>query len=81
MPAATRTQIYLTSDQRAALDELRAREGKALAEVVRDAIDAYLDRAGPSVDEALEQTSGALPDLDVPSREEWGERERRSWRG
>lgn len=79
--ASTRTQVYLKSEQRAALDELRAREGKTLAEVVREAIDAYLERAGPSVEQALERTRGALPDLQVPSREEWAERERRIWRG
>src|SRR2546428_13210341 len=41
MPA-TRTQIYLTAEQRKKLDARRKRERKSLAAVVREAIDAYL---------------------------------------
>ena len=44
MPA-TRTQVYFTRQQRQALDELAAREGTTLAEVVRAAVDAYLAQA------------------------------------
>jgi predicted DNA-binding protein len=71
MAPATRTQIYLTAAQRAELDALRRREGKTLAQVVREAIDSYLEGRGPSVAEALEVTRGKLPDLEVPSRDEW----------
>lgn len=78
--AATRTQVYLTAAQRARLDELRAQRDSTLAELVREAIDAYLDNE-PRRDAALERTRGALPDLEVPSRQEWGQRERRVWRG
>jgi predicted DNA-binding protein len=69
--AATRTQIYLTSAQRERLDALGHREGKALAELVREAVDEYLGHALPDPRQALDATFGALPDLDVPSREEW----------
>jgi predicted DNA-binding protein len=69
--AATRTQIYLTSDQRTRLDALRRREGKPLAELVREAIDDYLAHAIPDAREALDATFGSLPDLAVPSRDEW----------
>jgi predicted DNA-binding protein len=69
--AATRTQIYLTADQRARLDEIREREGKTLAQVVRDAVDRYLEDERPNLAEALEATAGILPDLEVPSRDEW----------
>jgi len=69
--AATRTQIYLTRQQRARLDEIRRREGLTLAELVRKAIDEYLENFAPSVADALRETAGALPDLDVPPREEW----------
>ncbi|CAN5468428.1 hypothetical protein BH20ACT19_BH20ACT19_05240 [soil metagenome] len=69
--AATRTQIYLTADQRARLDAIRRREGKSLAQVVRDAVDAHVGRSSPSLAEVLEATAGTMPDLKVPSRDEW----------
>ncbi len=69
--AARRTQIYLTADQRKRLDERRRRERRTLAELVREAVDAYL--ADRSVDPAtaLDSTFGALPKFEVPSRDEW----------
>ena len=69
--AALRTQIYLTAEQRKGLDERRRRERRTLAELVREAVDAYLaDRpADPAT--ALNSTFGALPKLEVPSRDEW----------
>ncbi len=69
--AATRTQIYLTEEQRARLDEIRRRDGRSLAELVREAIDEYLENSAPSASDALRQTAGALPDLEVPARAEW----------
>jgi predicted DNA-binding protein len=71
MAAATRTQIYLTAEQRTRLDALARREGASLAEVVRDAVDAYLALTVPDADAALAATFGTLPQLDVPSRDEW----------
>lgn len=72
MPSARRTQIYLTREQRARLDALARRDGKSLAELVREALDAYLARAAAVPPElALGQTFGALPGLEVPSRDEW----------
>ena len=75
---ATRTQIYLTPEQRRKLDARRKREHKTLAAVVRDAIDAYLGPE-PTADyqKVLDETFGSLPDLKVPSRDEWEERARR----
>ncbi|GAC1581393.1 MAG: hypothetical protein NVS3B24_17840 [Candidatus Dormibacteria bacterium] len=69
--ASTRTQVYLTAEQRARIDRLIAREGHSLAWVVREALDQYL--AGPAPDRArvLDSTFGALPDLTVPHRDEW----------
>lgn len=69
--AATRTQVYLTAEQRAKLDSIRRQEGKSLAQVVREAVDAYTPVPSESVEEALAATAGALPDLEVPSRDEW----------
>jgi len=69
--AATRTQIYLTREQRERLDEVTQRQGKSLAEVVRQAVDEYLDRSALDLQSALEASFGSMPDLEVPSREEW----------
>jgi hypothetical protein len=69
--AAQRTQIYLTAAQRESLDALGHREGKALAELVREAVDAYLAHVGPECEKTLDATFGALPKLEVPSRDEW----------
>lgn len=68
--SSTRTQIYLTAEQRRRLDERGRLEGKAMASLVRDAIDRYLAVA-PESDRALDATFGSLPDLDVPARGEW----------
>ncbi|MEX2458198.1 MAG: CopG family transcriptional regulator [Actinomycetota bacterium] len=70
MPA-TRTQIYLTAEQRRRLDQLARGRDASLAEVIRDAVDAYLERVAPDPSEALEATFGALPRLKVPPRDEW----------
>jgi len=69
--AATRTQIYLTAEQRKRLDELGRREGKTLAQVIREAVDAFLETDKPDVKKAFDSTFGSLPDLEVPSRDEW----------
>lgn len=69
--AATRTQIYLTAEQRERLDALGHREGKALAELIREAVDAYLEHGPSDPHAALDATFGALPDIEVPSRDEW----------
>ena len=71
MAGAQRTQIYLTPEQRAAVDEIRRRDGKSLAEVVRDALDAYVAEQGSDPQAALAATFGAAPDFKVPARDEW----------
>jgi len=70
MPA-TRTQIYLTREQRDRLDDVARREAKTMAQVIRDAVDDYLARAAPDATAALDATFGSIPDLEVPSRDEW----------
>lgn len=77
--AATRTQVYLTEDQRREIEELRARDGRTLAEVVRAALDEYLATHGPAAAEqrraetqrVFDEAFGSMPDLEVPPREEW----------
>ncbi|HEX9766296.1 MAG TPA: CopG family transcriptional regulator [Nitriliruptorales bacterium] len=44
MTKRTRTQVYFTEEQRRALDELAARDGKTMAEVVREAAATYVAR-------------------------------------
>ncbi len=69
--AAQRTQIYLTKEQRAKIDRIRRREGKSLAEVVRDAVDAYVDQRDADLAAVLDATFGTMPDLSIPPRDEW----------
>lgn len=76
--AATRTQVYLTAEQRQKLDSRRRRERKTLAAVVRDAIDAYVGKEKPAdLRRTLDETFGVAPKLSHPSRDEWGQRARR----
>ncbi len=78
MSGSTRTQIYLTKEQRRRLDARRKREGKTLAAVVRDAVDAYVGGASrEEIQAALDKTFGVDPNFTVPSRDEWEERSRR----
>jgi hypothetical protein len=73
-----RTQVYLTAQQRWRLDARRRREGKTLAAVIRDAIDAYLgDDGRADLQKTLDDTFGMAPRFGVPSRHEWGHRGRR----
>jgi hypothetical protein len=72
MKEATRTQIYLTAEQRRRIDERAKREGTTMAEVVRDAVDAYVRKPSRAeVQAIIDSTFGALPKLKVPSRDEW----------
>jgi len=67
---ATRTQVYLTDEQRRLIDELAHAEGVTLAEVVRRALDAYLT-VERDAGVALASTFGADPEASMPSRDEW----------
>jgi predicted DNA-binding protein len=67
---ATRTQVYLTEEQRLRIDQLAKAEGVTMAEVIRRALDAFLDdEQDPSA--ALAATFGADPGAQAPSRDEW----------
>lgn len=70
MPS-TRTQIYLTDDQRRRLDARGRRAGSSMAHMIREAVDAYLADDRPDTQAALDETFGTLPDLELPSRDEW----------
>ena len=79
----TRAQISLTAEQRKKLDVLSKRERKTLAQIVRDAVDAYVGtessprRPSKEFQKFLDETFGSMPNLEVPSRDEWEERARR----
>ena len=67
---STRTQIYLTDQQRRRIDELAAAEGVTMAEIIRRALDGYLDDQAKA-EPALAATFGAAPHFSVPDRDEW----------
>jgi len=52
------------------VDDIAQAEGITMAEVIRRALDAYLDTERESA-VALAATFGADPDAAVPSRDEW----------
>lgn len=66
-----RTQIYLTDDQRRRLDLRGRRSGAPLARMIREAVDTYLADDHPDAEAALDETFGSLPDLELPSRDDW----------
>ncbi|HSF86126.1 MAG TPA: CopG family transcriptional regulator [Acidimicrobiia bacterium] len=70
MPA-TRAQIYLTEGQRQRIDVRAGAEGVTMAEIIRRALDSYLDDETPDPEPALAATLGASPDANVPNRDEW----------
>ena len=69
--ASERTQIYLTAELRSRLRTAMARDGKSMAQVVREALETYLEPESPDPKEALASTFGSMPELSVPSRDEW----------
>ena len=69
--ASTRTQIYLTDEQRKRLDQRSRRTGAPLARMIREAVDTYLADDEPDVKAALDETFGTIPELEVPPRSEW----------
>lgn len=69
--SATRTQVYLTEEQRSQIDAFAEAEGVTMAEVIRRALDDYLANRDPDPGLALAATFGAEPDASVPNRDEW----------
>jgi predicted transcriptional regulator len=68
-----RTQIYLDDEQDARLEKRARASGRTKSALIRDAINRFLARepAPRELQAALEETAGALPDLEVPDRGEW----------
>lgn len=67
--SATRTQVYLTDEQRSRIDRAADAEGVTMAEVIRRALDEYLVEVDPKT--ALASTFGADPAAEVPTRDGW----------
>lgn len=68
--SATRTQVYLTAEQRDRIDRTARARGVTMAEVIRSALDEYLaDDVDPAA--TLAATFGTDPDASVPARDEW----------
>lgn len=53
-----RTQIYLKESQKEELDKLAVQRGKALAELIREAIDMYIVENKLKTDDHIIETSG-----------------------
>ena len=71
MYMATRTQIYLTDEQRARLAERARRQGVAMSQLIREAVDSLLEG-----EDDLNLTFGSAPGIAgrVPLRSEWDRR-------
>jgi hypothetical protein len=63
--------VYLTDAQRKRIDSLAVAEGVTMAEIIRRALDLYLDDETPDPGPVLTATFGAAPDMTVPGRDEW----------
>jgi len=71
MYMTTRTQIYLTDEQRARLAERSRAKGVPMSQLIRDAVDSLL-----GTEDDLDATFGSAPDIAgrVPTRAEWDRR-------
>ena len=68
-----RTQIYIDDDQDRLLERRAKAAGTTKSALIRRAIDAFLmrKRERSEVERILDETAGSMPDLQVPSRDEW----------
>ena len=71
-----RTQIYLTQEEKSALNSLSTQSGKSLSELIREAVDHFISRYSQSKRQyILDRTAGMwkdrgdLPDFDKLRRE------------
>lgn len=66
-----RTQIYLTAAQKKLLDDEGRRQGRSMAELIREAVNQYLAHRKPDPTSALDASFGACKTIAVPKRDEW----------
>jgi len=81
-----RTQIYLDNGQKTALDRLSAEREATVSDLIRQAVDQFLEKVAPDFEEALDRSFGIWRHrhrLGEPSqyvrkiRSEWKKREKR----
>ncbi len=80
-----RTNIYLGEEQTVALDRLAAQQGVSRAELIRQLLDRVLANSDESLAsdlQAIDDSFGALRDIDVPMRGQGGREDHlaRVWR-
>lgn len=63
--------MYLSAEQRLAVDQAAEAEGVTMAEIIRRALDVYLSEVAPDPQEALQRTFGAAPKAASVDRDEW----------
>jgi predicted transcriptional regulator len=68
-----RTQIYLDDDQDRQLARRARASGRTKSDLIREAIGRFLKRQADTshLEEALAETAGVMPDMQVPDRDEW----------
>jgi hypothetical protein len=68
-----RTQIYIDDDQDRLLERRAKAAGTTKSALIRRAIDVFLmrKRENSELERILDETAGSMPDLQVPSRDEW----------
>lgn len=81
-----RTQIYLTEEQKRALEELSIREGVSAAALIRQALERFLreeqgEREREGLREALEETFGLWQDREGLEAQEFVRGLRQEWEG
>jgi Arc/MetJ-type ribon-helix-helix transcriptional regulator len=69
--SAIRTRVYLTEEQRRRIDALVEAKGVSMAEIVRKALDRYLDEEMADATTVLAATFGADPTASPSNRDEW----------
>lgn len=59
-----RTQIYLLESQKEQLDKLARQKGKAIAEIIREAVDMYIVKYDKASEDHILSTQGLWKDRD-----------------
>ena len=73
-----RTNIYLDEEQTETLDRLAAQQGVSRAELIRQLLDRVLASSDESLAsdlQAIDDSFGALSDIDMPMRDQGGREE------
>lgn len=59
-----RTQIYLLESQKEKLDALAKKNGKSVAEIIREAVDMYMTECKKNTEDPIVKTFGIWKDRD-----------------